>query len=110
MTKQEIGEKYLQLDSFDKTLFAELLVCCEYMDSYDFNNLFKMGEISESEFFSIFDFLYHQDCFLMLFKLMAKHIDKIQFQELSFLEDVELNDCFNNKLDRIFKNYKKIFH
>ncbi|MCI8370848.1 MAG: hypothetical protein HFI75_00340 [Lachnospiraceae bacterium] len=85
----------------DRQLLSEYMIFCQYADTFDFNNYFRLDELTESELMSIFDFLYHEDCFLMMQNLLNKYNRKLFYFEKSFLETTCIRNDFQDRLDKL---------
>lgn len=105
MNKENFNKMNLAQDTQEKLLLSEYMVFCQYADTFDFNNYFRLDELSECELFSIFDFLYHEDCFLMLQNLLNKYNDKLLYSENAGMNDVELRNDFDARLEKLI-NYQ----
>lgn len=79
----------------------EKLAFCKFADNYDFENYFKIGELSDSDLLCLASFLYQQDCFLMLMNMMERHKEKFVLADSSLLRELELDDALMERLSRI---------
>ena len=99
--KERLKENYWKANDTKKVDFVEWIVICEYMDSDDFNNLFRLEELNEGEFYSIVDFLCQQECYITLFMLIARHLKRFQKEDISFLDDITLSDYFEERIEKL---------
>lgn len=103
--KERLKENYNNNKDTMKTDFLEWIVICQYMSDSDFNNLFRLEELSEQEFFNIVEFLYRQECYIILFMVIARHIKRFQNNDISFIDDIDFIDRFDERLERL-KDFK----
>lgn len=103
--KEQLKEMYLKNSDTMKTDFIEWLVVCQYMNDDDFENLFRIEDLTEQEFFCVVEFLYRQECYILLFMLIARHLKRFKKEDIGFLEEISLRDCFAQRIDRL-KDFK----
>ena len=101
MDKKELQKKYEEQDSTDRELLLEKLAFCKFADNYDFENYFRIGELSDSELLCLASFLYHQECYLMLMDMMSHHKARFIFADTSLLRDFEPDDTLMERLSRV---------
>ena len=77
------------------------LAFCKFADNYDFENYFRIGELSDSELLCLASFLYQQDCFLMLMDMLERHKEKFVLADSSLLRELEPDDALMERLSRI---------
>lgn len=112
MNKKDLKNIYKSLEQKEqKILFIEQLILCEYADDYDFNNLFRIEELSESELYALLDFMYHEDCFLTMQRVLNKYKDKLVTLDTSFLDYSDnLRTDFDARYERLSNNFEEICH
>jgi len=101
MDKKELQKKYEEQDSMGRELLLEKLAFCKFADRYDFENYFRINELSDSELLCLASFLYQQDCFLMLMDMLERHKEKFVLADSSLLRELELDDALMERLSRI---------
>ena len=101
MDKKELQKKYEEQDGTGRELLLEKLAFCKFADKYDFENYFKIGELSDSELLCLSSFLYQQDCFLMLMEMLERYKEKFVLADSSLLRELEPDDALMERLSRI---------
>ena len=84
MTHEQLSERWEQFGNceYDKALYVEYMIFCNLSSDEIFNNYLKAGEITEKAFFDVLDFLYSNQCYILLYKLMRDN--KIRFVKPDF--------------------------
>ncbi len=101
MDKKELQKKYEEQDSAGRELLLEKLAFCKFADRYDFENYFRIDELSDSELLCLASFLYQQDCFLMLLEMLERYKEKFVLADSSLLRELEPDDALMERLSRI---------
>ena len=101
MDKKELQKKYEEQDSTGRELLLEKLAFCKFADRYDFENYFRISELSDSELLCLASFLYQQDCFLMLMEMLERYKEKFVLADSSLLRELEPDDALMERLSRI---------
>ena len=101
MDKKELQKKYEEQDSAGRELLLEKLAFCIFADKYDFENYFKIGELSDSELLCLASFLYHHECYLMLMDIMNNYKERFIFADTSLLREFEPDDTLMERISRI---------
>ena len=101
MDKKELQKKYEEQDSAGRELLLEKLAFCKFADRYDFENYFRIDELSDSELLCLASFLYQQDCFLMLLDMMNRYKERFILADSSQLQEFEPEDALMERLSRI---------
>ena len=101
MDKKELQKKYEEQDSTGRELLLEKLAFCKFADNYDFENYFRIDELSDSELLCLASFLYQQDCFLMLMEMLERYKEKFVLADSSLLRELEPDDALMERLSRI---------
>lgn len=104
MDKEETKKRYKQLCRTERTFLAEVYEVCNNLNSDVFGNLFKIGDLSERDFFCIVDFLYHNDCFVLLYQMMASYPERFMCLDLLVSRDTEVRDDLEERLERFLKH------
>lgn len=107
MIRERLKENYQKTSETKRCDFVEWVIICNYMDNEDFNNLFRLEELNEGEFFSIIDFLCKQECYMTLFMIIARHLKRFQSEDISFIQDTELIDNIEERFEKLkeFKDF-----
>ena len=79
----------------------EKLAFCKFADRYDFENYFRINELSDSELLCLASFLYHQECYLMLMDMMNRYKERFILADSSQLQEFEPDDALMERLSRI---------
>ena len=101
MDKKELQKKYEEQDGMGRELLLEKLAFCKFADRYDFENYFRIDELSDSELLCLASFLYQQDCFLMLMEMLERYKEKFVLADSSLLRELEPDDALMERLSRI---------
>ena len=101
MDKKELQKKYEEQDGTGRELLLEKLAFCKFADRYDFENYFRIDELSDSELLCLASFLYQQDCFLMLMEMLERYKEKFVLADSSLLRELEPDDALMERLSRI---------
>ena len=101
MDKKELQKKYEEQDSTGRELLLEKLAFCKFADNYDFENYFRIGELSDSELLCLASFLYHQECYLMLMDIMNHYKERFIFADTSLLREFEPDNTLMERISRI---------
>lgn len=99
MIREQLKTNYVSTNDDMKSDFIEWLTICNYMDEKDFNNLFNLKKLNEKDFFSIVDFLWKQECYSILFMLMARHFHRFKHDTWDFPE--EMNSNIDSRIIRV---------
>ena len=103
MTHEELIERYnaFGVVEWDKQLYIEYLTILNYMPNEDFENLFRVEEISDADFLSLLDFYYQYDCYLILFKLLRDHRKKrLVKPDVEEIRKMQLRDDLEERMKR----------
>ena len=84
-----------------KALLLEKLTFCKFADDFDFENYFRIKELTESELLCLASFFHYHECYLMLLDVMNHHKEKFAFTEDSLLQELEVDDVFMERISRI---------
>lgn len=103
MDREETKKRYKQLCSTERTFLAEVYEVCNNLSSDVFGNLFKIEDLSEGDFFCIVDFLYYNECFVLLYQLMANYPERFMCLDLFVSGDIEMRDDLEERLERFLK-------
>ena len=106
MTKEQLMMKYKLTSDEMKNDFVEWVTICNYMDEQDFNNLFRLVELNEEEFFRIIDFLLKQECFNILFMLMARHMNRFNHEDWGPIQNIGENTIMRLNRLKEFVDFK----
>lgn len=100
MTYKGLEERYESFGSeeSDKQLFMEYLSILNYMPEEDFSNLFHMESITDAEFYSILDFCYHQDCYLVLYKLLKDNRERLVKPSIEEIKGMALREDLEERM------------
>ena len=101
MDKIELQKKYEEQDSMGRELLLEKLAFCKFADDYDFENYFRIRELSDSELLCLVSFLYQQECFLVLMDMLNRYKERFILADSSLLQDFESDDALIERLSRI---------
>lgn len=101
MDKKELWKRYEKQDGMGKALLLEKLTFCRFADRYDFENYFRIGELKDSDLLCLASFLYHHECFLMLFDMMNQYKERFIFADTSLLREFEPDDALMERLSKI---------
>ena len=107
MVKERLRNNYNESCDLEKYDFAEWLIICNYMEEEDFNKLLDLENLNRKEFLEIIDFLYQQECFITLFKIIARYINRFQNRNINFIDDIKLISDFESRLEKLsaFTNF-----
>ena len=101
MDKKELQKKYEEQDSAGRELLLEKLAFCIFADKYDFENYFRIGELSDSELLCLASFLYHKECYLILMYMLDRYKKRFVLADSSLLRELEPDDALMERLSRI---------
>lgn len=82
----------------DKQLFMEYLTIMNYMPEEDFSNFFHLESITDAEFYSILDFCYHQDCYLVLYKLLRDNRERLVRPDMEEIKGMALRGDLDERM------------
>lgn len=105
MTQKELIKRYNDFGvvEWDKQVYIEYLTIINYMPDADFNNMFRIKDISDAEFMSILDFYYKYDCYLMLFKLLRDwRKERLVKPDVKEIESMQIREDFEERQKKFF--------
>lgn len=101
MEKEQMLNQLFSQTNENKNIVLEKMVFCKFADDYDFENYFRIEDISESELVCLLSFLHHQDCYLMMLDIMSRYKERFDLQDESILEELDLSQQFISRLKRM---------
>jgi hypothetical protein len=101
MDKNELQKKYEEQDSMGRELLVEKLAFCKFADCYDFENYFRINELSDSELLCLASFLYHQECYMMLMDMLNRYKERFILADSARLWEFEPDDALMERVSRI---------
>lgn len=101
MEKEQMLQRIQSPANEDKNILLEKLAFCRFANDYDFENYFRIEELSESELLCLISLLYYQDCFLLMQDIMSRYKERFNLQDESILEGLDFSEQFNERLARM---------
>ncbi len=103
MTNKELIARWngFGVHDFDKQLFQEYITFCNYAPQEDFDNYFRVKEISESDFLSLVDFFYTNYCYNMLFRLFRDNRERLIMLDIESVKEIKIRDDLEQRMERL---------
>lgn len=101
MTLQEIHENWKTRTNDEKSLYIEYVCFCNFSDDEDFYYYLHPEEASEAQFLSVLDFLYHEDCYVMLNRYLRDNRERLIYPEFDTLEGMELKENIEERFSQL---------
>lgn len=101
MTMKKIHKRWKSLSEYDKSLYIEYVCFCNHASNEDFYYHLHPEEATEAQFLSVLDFLYHQDCYVLLHRFLRDNIDRLIYPDFDTIKGMELRE----DLDKRFEQY-----
>lgn len=101
MTMNEIRKRWESLSDYDKSLYIEYVCFCNFATDEDFYYYLHSEESNEAQLLSVVDFLYHQDCYVLLHRFLRDNINRLIYPAFDTIEGMELRE----DLDKRFEQY-----
>lgn len=104
MTKQKLYEKWKNLGEldFDKSLFIEYVSLCNFMSDDDFHFYLNPDKATDAEFFSVLDFLYQQDCYILLYRFLRDNQKRIIFPDFSIMDGIKIRADIEKRFEKYY--------
>lgn len=83
-----------------RELFMEYIIFCNNAPQELFENYFRIKETDDLEFFSILEFLFKNDCYYMIYRLLEDNRDKMLQLYEEVIEELELKKSFKQRIQR----------
>ena len=103
MTYEKFMEMYEQLstNTFERCLYIEYILFCNFASENEFNNYFRIEEIKDTEFFKLVDFLYNHNCYNLLYRLLRNNRERIiSNPDINILKDVNFRSDIDKRMER----------
>ncbi|MDE7267310.1 MAG: hypothetical protein K2N89_07595 [Lachnospiraceae bacterium] len=103
MTEKELHEKWSAFGAidYDKSLFIEYIYLCNFTSDEDFYYYLHPDEATKAQFLSVLEFLYHQGCYMLLYRFLRDNKDRLVFPDFKRLEGITLREDIEER----FKQY-----
>lgn len=103
MTYEKLVEMYEQLsvNAFERCLYIEYILFCNFASEIEFNNYFRIEEIEDSEFFKLVDCLYNHNCYNLLYRLLRNNRERIVTNpNINILKDIDFRSDIDKRMER----------
>ena len=103
MTYEKLVEMYEQLstNTFERCLYIEYILFCNFASENEFNNYFNIEEIKDAEFFKLVDFLYDHNCYNLLYRLLRDNRERTtKNPDKSVLENIDFHSCIDKRMKK----------
>ena len=101
MTMNEIRKRWESFAECDKSLYIEYVCFCNFASDEDFYYHLHPEEANEAQFLSVLDFLYHQDCYVLLHRFLRDNIGRLIYPDFNLIEGMDLR----KDLEKRFEQY-----
>lgn len=85
----------------NKSLFIEYIYLCNFTSDEDFYYYLHPNEATKAQFLSVLEFLYHQGCYMLLYRFLRDNKDRLVFPDFKRLEGITLREDIEER----FKQY-----
>ncbi len=104
MTEKELLKKWSAFGAvdYDKSLFIEHVYLCNFISDEDFYYYLHPNEATEAQFLSVLDFLYHQDCYMLLYQFLRDNKDRLLFPDFEQLKGIMIRADIEERLKRFY--------
>ena len=105
VTEKELFEKWKACGakSYDKSLFIEYVYLCNFISKEDLYFYLNPEEATKAQFMSVLDFLYHQDCYMLLYRYLRDNKERLVFPDFKELEGIVPRNDMEGLLSWIWK-------
>ena len=73
----------------------------KFVDYYNFENYFRIGELNDNELLCLASFLYHKECYLILMIMLDRYKKRFVFATSSLLRKFEADGALMKRFSRI---------
>ena len=101
MSKEEMKDRYSTLEEPGREKLLEEMIFCCFADDWDFENYFKISQLTEGELDCLISFLYQQDCFLMLADILNKYPESFSVHSRELLNEIDFSDRLSARFPRL---------
>ncbi len=105
MTMRKIYRKWKTLKDFNRSLYIEYICLCNFASDKDFYFYLHPQEATEAQFLSVLDFLYSQDCYVLLCRFLRDNQDRLVYSDFGIIEGIKLRPDLEYRLNKICKNF-----
>ena len=104
MTEKELHEKWLAFGAidYDKSLFIEYIYLCNFTNDEDFYYYLHPDEATKAQFLSVLDFLYHQGCYMLLYRFLRDNKERLIVPDFKRLEGITLREDIEERFKRYY--------
>ena len=97
MTMRKIYRKWKTLKDFNiqdlatehgGSLYIEYICLCNFASDKDFYFYLHPQEATEAQFLSVLDFLYSQDCYVLLGRFLRGNQDRLVYADFDIIEGI----------------------
>ncbi|MCH5249033.1 MAG: hypothetical protein J1E98_03850 [Lachnospiraceae bacterium] len=103
MTYEKLVEIYEQLstNTFERCLYIEYILFCNFASENEFNNYFNIEEIKDAEFFKLVDFLHNHNCYNLLYRVLRDNRERIATNpDINTLKDIDFRSDIDKRMER----------
>ena len=103
MTHEKLLETYEQFGAItlERCLYIEYILFCNFAPEKEFNNYFNIKEINDSEFFNLVDFLYNQNCYNLLYRILRDNRERITTNpDINALKNIDFHSGIDKRMER----------
>ncbi len=103
MTEKELFERWAAFgaDSYKKSLFIECVCLSNFISDEDYYCYKHPDKATEAQFMSVLDFLYHQGCYILLYRFLKNNKDRLLFPDFKEIKGLEVGDGLEKRLENI---------
>ena len=105
MTMKKIYRKWKTLKDFNRSLYIEYICLCNFASDKDFYFYLHPQEATEAQFLSVLDFLYSQDCYVLLGRFLRGNQDRLVYADFDIIEGIIPRPDLKDRLNKICRNF-----
>lgn len=104
MTNQDLYERWKSFGAIDhdKSLYIEYVCLCNFISDEDFYYFLHPDEASEAQFFSVLDFLYQQECYMLLYRFLRDNKNRLIYPDFNIIKGIEIREGIEKRFERFF--------
>lgn len=104
MTQEDLYKRWKAFGKtdHDKSLYLEYVSLCNFISDEDFYYYLHPEEAAEAQFFSVIDFLYQQECYILLYRFLRDNKDRLVFPDFRIIEGIQIRTDIEERFKKFF--------
>ncbi len=103
MTIQDIYQRWKSfgLIDHDKSLYLEYVSLCNFISDEDFYYYLHPEKATEGQFLSVLDFLYQQDCYMLLYRFLRDNKSRLIYPDFDTIEGIAIRPDIEKRFEKL---------